>query len=75
MAVVSTVTDSRLQLKLQTGQDADGNPIIKTKTYSRVKPAALDEDVYAIAKAIAALQTNPLVAVKRVDEEELTETV
>lgn len=75
MPVVSTIVDSRLQLRLQTGEDTQGNPIVRTKTYSRVKPAALDEDVYAVAKALAGLQINPLVEVKRVNEKDLSETV
>lgn len=73
MAVVATPVQSSLRLVVQTGTDADGNPVFRSRTYSRVKPSASDEDVYAVAGAIAELQSSPLYAIQRVSTDELAE--
>ena len=71
MPVVSNAVGSRLQLKFNVGNDENGRPIIKTKTLSNVKSDALDQDIMDISQAMAALQTNILSAVVRLDEKEL----
>ena len=74
MAVVANQLNSRLQLKLNTGNDENGNPIIKTKGLSNVKPGADNEDAMAIAVAVSQLQKHELSSVIRVNEEELIES-
>lgn len=74
MAVTATNLSSRLRLVVQTGTDAQGNPLTDTISYSRVKPNALDQDVYDVAQILGSLQVYPVQAVRRVTESELTQS-
>lgn len=58
MAIVITVPgDSKLTFKLVVGTNpVSGAPILKSKTFSKVKAAALDQDVYDVGTALMALQ-------------------
>lgn len=73
MAVVSQARESKVKIKYINGVDVEGNNIVKTKTYSNIKAAAADEDVYAVADAMMDLQTKTVEEIARVDEEELVE--
>jgi len=73
MAVIATPVDSTLQLILQTGVGQDNKPILKTRSFARVKTSAADEDLMDVAKELAGLQVHPVSAVRRVVETELTE--
>ncbi|KJS21378.1 MAG: hypothetical protein VR72_10750 [Clostridiaceae bacterium BRH_c20a] len=68
MAIISTALGSRLQVILQTGVDGQGNPVLKTRSYNRVKASASDENVYQFSVTIAGLQLHPLYEVNRVNE-------
>lgn len=63
--------DSRLRIRFEVGVDDEGNPRYSTRTYSGVKPAAADQDVYDIAAVLSGLQVYPMVSVTRVNESEL----
>jgi hypothetical protein len=67
MTVVSTIAESTLRLVVATGQDAAGNPILRGRNYTRVKPAAADQGVFDAALALAGLGTAALHGVERVD--------
>ena len=58
MAIVITVPrDSALQFRLVVGANPEtGAPIVNSKTFTRVKSAALDQDVYDTATALVDLQ-------------------
>ncbi|NLT94097.1 MAG: DUF1659 domain-containing protein [Clostridia bacterium] len=71
MAVIATSLGSRLQLIVQTGVDGEGKPVLKTRTYNRLKPGATDETVYQFAAVLAGLQKHPLYEVNRVNEVKL----
>jgi hypothetical protein len=71
MAVEVNPVDSRLRLRLEVGQDAQGNPRYSTRTYSGVKTGASDQDVYDIAVMLAGLQVYPVVSIDRVNQVEL----
>lgn len=71
MAVVKEALGSRLQLVVQTGTDEQGQPVLRTRSYSGLTVAALDSDVYDVALAIGALQQHTVHSVRRVDEGEL----
>lgn len=71
MPVISTPASSTLQLKLHTGTDDRGNPIIRTRTYRNVKADALDEDVHAVGMAMVLLQQYALESIRRVNEVQL----
>lgn len=75
MAVNAAALDSKLKVYFDGGIDENGKAITKTKTYSKVKSTALNDDVHAVAQAIASVQELPLVTVRRIDEVELTEVI
>ncbi|NLJ77823.1 MAG: DUF1659 domain-containing protein [Tissierellia bacterium] len=72
MAIVGVKENVRLKLELDAGMDGN-KQIIKSKTYSRVKPEAEDEDLYEVAASLVGLQSLPLSKVKRLEEIHLLE--
>lgn len=68
MPVITQPVGSRLQLRLMIGQDTQGNPIYRTKSYSNIKPMASDQAVYAVGTALAGLQKHPLEELRRVND-------
>lgn len=72
MALIAVKENTRLKLELLTGMDGD-KPLTKSKTYSRVKPNILDEDLYEVDQAIAELQVLPIHKIKRLEEIDLVE--
>jgi hypothetical protein len=73
MAVVSNPYDTRLTLVFYVGDDDEGNPIERSKSFSGVKPEASNEDLFAVAQGLASLQTYPLVETERTDRATLTD--
>ncbi len=73
MAVNAISNESKIKVQLNMGLDDKNNPIIRSKTFSRVKADATDEDVYLVATTMMGLQKNDLVGVKRINEVELEE--
>ncbi len=71
MAVNAIPLTARLQLRLNTGLDANFNPIYRTRTFSNIKTSADNENLFALAEEIGGLQLHTLDAVRRVDEYEL----
>jgi len=64
---------SRVRLRFVDSVDGEGRERLVSKTYSNLKPDAMDEDVYAVAADLSVLQTKPLKTVVRTDEKELME--
>ena len=75
MAVVVTVPrDSSLQFRLIVGTNPDtGAPIVNSKSFTRVKSAALDQDVYDTATALVDLQKYAVDEIRLEKESQLTE--
>jgi len=75
MATVVTVPrDSDLQFRLVVGVNPEtGAPIINSKTFSKIKSAALEQDVYDVATALTGLQKYPVDEVRFGKESQLTE--
>lgn len=71
MAVNKEALESRLLLLVQVGLDEQDKPILRTRSFSRVKPEVTDEDLHALALALADLQEHELYQVRRVDDSEL----
>jgi hypothetical protein len=68
MAIEANTVKTRLQLRLKIGQDAQGNPVFKTRSYSNVKTTAGDEDVYEVGLALVSLQKHELEDLYRINE-------
>lgn len=62
---------SQLQLVFQVGNGEDGEVLIRRKTYSRVKTEATANQLFAVAQAIANLQSFPLISIVRNDTSEI----
>lgn len=72
MAVVDIKDNVRLKLELDGGMDGN-RQVIKSKTFTKVKPDVINDDLFAVAQSMAGLQTLPLHKVKRLEEIELVE--
>ena len=75
MATVVTVPrDSSLQFRLVVGVNPEtGAPIINSKTFTKIKSAALDQDVYDTATALEGLQKYAVDEIRLEKESQLTE--
>ncbi len=75
MATVVTVPrDSSLQFRLVVGTNPEtGAPIINSKTFSKIKSAALDQDAYDVATALIDLQKYTVDEIRLEKESQLTE--
>ena len=75
MAIVVTVPrDSSLQFRLVVGTNpTTGAPIIQSKTFNKVKSAAIDQDVYDTATALTGLQKYTVDEIRLERESQLTE--
>ena len=52
MAINVIPQESKMRLQLDGGLDEKGNAVIKSKTYSRVKSDAINDDIYSIATSL-----------------------
>jgi len=73
MPVMVTPVDSNLRIIVQTGVDENNKPVFKTRSYTKVKADAQDQDLLDVAKQLAGLQIHPVNSIRRVMEAELTE--
>ena len=75
MATVITVPrDSSLQFRLVVGVNPEtGAPIINSKTFTKIKSAASDQDVYDTATALEGLQKYSVDEIRLEKESQLTE--
>ncbi|GAV22840.1 DUF1659 domain-containing protein [Carboxydothermus pertinax] len=69
MAVLANKVGTVLRLKLVVGDDGSGNPVYAFRSYSNIKPTASNDDLYAVAVALAGLSSYPLNGVFRNDTE------
>jgi len=74
MAVEVIPGNGRLVLALE-DNGSDGRKVVRSKSFANLKPTAADADVYAVGQALGALQAKTVVAIKRVSEVELIESV
>ena len=72
MAVISTITDSKLKLNLQTRLDESGKAVIKAKTFSNVSATAVDQDLYDVGETLGSLQKLPVSEIYRVNQIQIT---
>jgi hypothetical protein len=74
MAVTTSPVSSDLVLVMDNGVGSSGQPLTKARKYSKVKTAASNEDIYAVADSLTDLQSKARIAVRRQDTIEI-ETV
>lgn len=67
MAIIATKEKSTLRLELDNGI-VDGKQKTLSKSFTKVKTDAADEDVHGTAVAIADLQSKDLIRVKKIEE-------
>ena len=73
MAVIMNVIKRTLSLAIARGQDADGNPVTKSYTYSNVKPDAEPAKIMAVGKALGGLFDNDIAGMAVVERSSLIE--
>ena len=68
MAVTTMNNPSSLRVKLDAGlNDSTGNTIVKSKTYSNIKPEATSQAIYDVATALEGLQEFSVLEVTKID--------
>lgn len=75
MAANLIPNESRVRATLQVGTDELGEPIYKSKTFSRIKPAASNDAIYAVMDALMDLQAHSVNGYERIDYGQLEEAV
>ncbi|CEQ17839.1 DUF1659 domain-containing protein [Paraclostridium sordellii] len=67
MAVSETKNPSSLKIKLDCGLNDNGRTIVKSKTYSNLKPDAQAQDALDVARAIISLQVHDELEINKQD--------
>ena len=62
MAAIMNVVKRTLSISILRGQDADGNPVTKSYTYSNVKPDVEPEKQRAVSKDLGGQLDNDITA-------------
>ena len=73
MAATMNVVKPTLNVSISRGEDADGNPVSKSYTYSNVKPEAEPAKILAVGKALGGLFDNEVTGFVVVERSTLTE--
>jgi hypothetical protein len=73
MAATMNVVKRTLNISISRGEDADGNPVSKSYTYSNVKPDAEPAKILAVGKALGGLFDNDITGLVVVERSTLTE--
>ncbi|MBC3805035.1 DUF1659 domain-containing protein [Acetobacterium fimetarium] len=66
MPVTTDFLGNKIQIRSNYGM-VDGKEVIKSKTYSNLKETAVDDDIYAVAQALAGLQTPTMEEVIKIE--------
>lgn len=73
MAAVMNVIKRTLSIGISRGEDADGNPVTKSYTYSNVKPDATPAAILATGRALGGLFDNDMTGLVVIERSTLTE--
>ena len=73
MAVTMNVVKRTLSVGISRGEDADGNPVTKSYTYSNVKPDAEPAKIMAVGQALGSLFDNDMTGLVVVERSTLFE--
>ena len=66
-SVVETKNPSSLRIRLDCGLGDNGRTIVKSRTYSNLKPEAKALDVYNVAEALVSLQQHDVLEIAKQD--------
>ena len=67
MAVSETQNPSALKIKFDCGLNDEGKSVIKSRTYSNLKPSASTQDVLDVARALANLCQHDVLEILKQD--------
>ncbi len=67
--------ESRINLRVQVGTDAYGDPILRTLGVRDIDPAATPEAATTVVQALGGLLAYPVVEAIKVDNDEIDTTV
>ncbi len=73
MAAIMNVLKRSLSVSISRGEDADGNQVSKSYTYSNVKPDAEPDKLMAVGKALGGLFDKDMTGLFVVERSSLTE--
>ena len=73
MAAIMNVIKRSLSVSIARGEDADGNQVTKSYTYSKIKPDAEPAKILAVGKALGGLFDNDITGLEVVERSTLTE--
>ena len=72
--VIEAKNPSSLRLKLDCGvNELTGKTVVKSKTFSNVRPNASVDDVYQVGVALGSLQQYDVLEITKIDNSTLTE--
>lgn len=72
--VIEAKNPSSLRLKLDCGlNDLTGKTVVKSKTFSNVRPNSSVDDVYAVGVALGSLQEYDVMEISKIDNSTLSE--
>lgn len=66
--VESTVLKSNMALRYVAGQDDNGKDVLKIQTFSNLRSAALDEDIFAVGTALSTVLVSGSAEVHKKDD-------
>lgn len=72
MEINSLAGPTRLQYRLNVGVNEEGEAVIRTRSFGRIKPTSSDEDIYQVGDLLMTLQKHAVFSVHRFDSSELT---
>lgn len=59
---------TRLRLTVKVDEKLDGSPVVRHRTFNRVRDTILDVDVLEILTALGGLQDKDVISTTRIDE-------
>jgi hypothetical protein len=71
MALEVRPINARVQIQLEVGVDTDGKKLTASKSLSYFKTDAPDQDIYDVVSALTALQSYPVISIRKVEQSEL----
>ena len=71
MALEIRPYSTRAQIQFDLGVDGDGKKLRASKSLSNIKPEITDQDIFDVASGLAALQSHPVLVIRKVSQTDL----